>query len=146
MTDEQIIEQWEEVLATGDEPIGVYWSVYLTTQMAKETLDMLNRQKETIQNQDEMIRALTNAQETLQKVIAEKDEHIKFLGDQMTTYMIRWAKMKAEVAEKDEEIEQWKEEANKYQNLWCEAVEDLGTAQVEIEKLKSGHILYGSEE
>lgn len=69
MTDEQIIEQWEKVLAIGDAPIGEHWSVggIVTTQLAKETLDALNRQKETIQSQDEMIRALINAQETLQK-------------------------------------------------------------------------------
>ena len=76
MTDEQIIEQWEKVLATGDAPIGEHWSVFLTTQMAKETSDMLNRQKETIQNQDEMIRALINAQETLQKEIERLKMHI----------------------------------------------------------------------
>ena len=42
----------------------------------KDIVDAFNRQKETIQNQDEMIRALINAQETLQKTIAEKDKEI----------------------------------------------------------------------
>ena len=45
----------------------------------KGVIDLINRQRETIQNQDEMIRALINAQETLQKEITEKDEEIEDL-------------------------------------------------------------------
>ena len=50
-----------------------------TTNMLNDTIDLINRQRETIQNQDEMIRALINAQETLQKEIAKlKEGHILY--------------------------------------------------------------------
>ena len=51
MTDEQIVQAWEKILSIGDAPIGKYWSVggIVTTQLAKETIDMLNRQKAEIE-------------------------------------------------------------------------------------------------
>lgn len=79
LKDKEIIKAWEKILNNSDEPIGEHWMVFVTTQLAKETLNMLNRQKETIQNQDEMKRALINAQETLQKTIVEQKEEIERL-------------------------------------------------------------------
>lgn len=45
MTDEEVIKAWEKVLATGDAPFGEHWLCSITTGLAKETFDMLNRQK-----------------------------------------------------------------------------------------------------
>lgn len=49
MTDNEIIKVWEKVLNNSDEPIGEHWMVFVTTQIAKETFDMLNRQKAEIE-------------------------------------------------------------------------------------------------
>lgn len=49
MTDKQIIKAWEKVLNNSDEPIGEHWMVFVTTQIAKETFDMLNRQNAEIE-------------------------------------------------------------------------------------------------
>ena len=42
---------WEKILATGDAPIGEHWSCggVVTTKLAKETYDMLTRQKAEIE-------------------------------------------------------------------------------------------------
>ena len=64
--DNEIIKAWEKILKTGDAPIGEHWSVggIVTTKLAKETYDMLNRQKAEI---DILIRK----KETLQDEVAE---------------------------------------------------------------------------
>lgn len=51
MTDNEIIKAWKKILATGDAPVGEHWSVggVVTTLLAKETFDMLNRQKAEIE-------------------------------------------------------------------------------------------------
>ena len=51
MPDNDIIKAWEKIMETGDAPIGERWSVgaVVTTKLAKETLDMLNRQKTEIE-------------------------------------------------------------------------------------------------
>ena len=74
LTDNEIIKAWEKVLATGDAPVGEHWSVggIVTTQLAKETFDMLNRQKAEKE-------ALVNGQETLQKYIAEYKAEVERL-------------------------------------------------------------------
>lgn len=52
------------------------------TVLTRKAFDLINRQKETIQSQDEMIRALINAQETLQKEIKKlKMGHILYDGE-----------------------------------------------------------------
>lgn len=82
MNDNEIIKAWEKVLATGDAPIEEGWGCVVPFALVKRTLDAVNRQKETIQNQDEMIRGLINAQETLQKEIKElKKGHILYDGE-----------------------------------------------------------------
>ncbi len=45
MTDNEIIKAWENILTMGDAPIGEHWQVGITTKLAKETFDMLHRQK-----------------------------------------------------------------------------------------------------
>ena len=78
MTDKEIIKAWEKVLSTGDAPIGEHWSVggIVTTQLAKETLDLINR----LQDERE---ALINGQETLQKTIVEKKAEIERLAKEV---------------------------------------------------------------
>ena len=50
MTDEQIIKAWEKILSAGDAPIGKHWLCgSVTTEFAKATLDMLNRQNAEIE-------------------------------------------------------------------------------------------------
>ncbi len=50
MADEQIIKAWEKILSAGDAPIGKHWLCgSVTTEFAKATLDMLNRQKAEIE-------------------------------------------------------------------------------------------------
>lgn len=49
LTDEEVIKAWEKVLATGDAPFGEHWLCSITTGLAKETFDMLNRQKAEIE-------------------------------------------------------------------------------------------------
>ena len=48
MIDNELIKAWDKVLSTGDAPIGEHWGVSVTTKLAKETFDMLNRQKAEI--------------------------------------------------------------------------------------------------
>ena len=45
----------------------------------RDVIGLVNRQKETIQNQGETIRAFTNAQETLLRAIGERDKEIERL-------------------------------------------------------------------
>lgn len=49
MTDAEIIRAWEKALATGDAPIGEHRGCSVTTKLAKETVDMLTRQKAEIE-------------------------------------------------------------------------------------------------
>ncbi len=49
MNYEEVIQAWEKVLAMGDAPIGEHWGCWITTKLAKETFDMLNRQKAEIE-------------------------------------------------------------------------------------------------
>ncbi len=94
MTDNEIIKAWEKVLATGDAPIGEHWGCSVSTKLAKETFDMLNRLKaenddlfyklEGVMHsvdkwlegdelkQDEVNRAITMREKTLQ--ITEKQQ------------------------------------------------------------------------
>ncbi len=48
MTDNEIIRALESALKTGDEPIGKHWGCFLTTETAKNALDLINRQKAEI--------------------------------------------------------------------------------------------------
>lgn len=68
MTDNEIIKAWEKVLNNSDEPIGEYWMAFVTTQMAKETFDMLNRQKAEI---DELKTKLREFVEKLRGICEE---------------------------------------------------------------------------
>mgnify|MGYP003289975464 CR=1 FL=1 len=68
MTDNEIIKAWEKVLNNSDEPIGEHWMVFVTTQMAKETFDMLNRQKAEI---GELKTKLREFVERLQEICEE---------------------------------------------------------------------------
>jgi hypothetical protein len=59
MTDEQIIKAWEKILSAGDAPIGKHWLCgSVTTEFAKATLDMLNRQNAEIER---LISAVDNS-------------------------------------------------------------------------------------
>lgn len=78
MTDEQVIKIYEDSLCIAKD--GVVFDE-IRPEHVKDIVDAFNRQKETIQNQDEMIRALINAQETLQKAMAEKDKEIERLRE-----------------------------------------------------------------
>jgi hypothetical protein len=68
MTDNEIIKAWEKVLATGDAPIGVHWQCWVSTKLAKETFDMLNRQKAEI---DELKTKLREFVEKLRGICEE---------------------------------------------------------------------------
>lgn len=48
MNYDELIKVWEKILKTGDAPIGEHWGISITTQIAKETYDMLNHQKAEI--------------------------------------------------------------------------------------------------
>lgn len=76
MTDAEIIKDWEKILSTGDAPIGEHWAV--TTKLAKETFDMLSRQKKEIE-------ILIRKKETLQDEIAEQQAEIERLKRQENT-------------------------------------------------------------
>ena len=49
MTDNDIIKAWDKILKMGDAPIGEHWQVGVTTRLAKDTFDMLNRQKAEVE-------------------------------------------------------------------------------------------------
>lgn len=49
MNDNEIIKALEKALATGDAPVGEHWGCSITTKLAKETFDMLSRQKAEIE-------------------------------------------------------------------------------------------------
>lgn len=76
MTENEIIKAWEKILSIGDAPVGEHWSVgaVVTTKLAKETLDMLNRQKAEI---DILIRK----KESLRDEIAEQQAEIERLKE-----------------------------------------------------------------
>jgi hypothetical protein len=81
MTDEQVIKIKidEDSLCIAKD--GVVFDE-IRPEHVKDIVDAFNRQKETIQSQDEMIRALINAQETLQKEIKKlKKGHILYDGE-----------------------------------------------------------------
>jgi hypothetical protein len=81
MTDNEIIKAWEKIMETGDAPIGEHWSVgtVVTTILAKETLDMLNRQKAEIERlqklNDEIIDKLKCMTEENHKLACDKYEN-----------------------------------------------------------------------
>lgn len=82
MTDEQIIKALEHCSGSIQyccQDCPFYEQCENDDELVKYALDLVNRQKETIQNQDEMIRALINAQETLQK----ETERLNFENLQM---------------------------------------------------------------
>lgn len=60
MTDNEIIKAWGKVLATGDAPFGEHWLCSITTGLAKETFDMLNRQKAEIERLQNSIKEADN--------------------------------------------------------------------------------------
>ena len=49
MNDNEIIKAWDKILKMGDAPIGEHWQVGVTTRLAKDTFDMLNRQKAEVE-------------------------------------------------------------------------------------------------
>lgn len=49
MADNNIIEAWEKVCATGDAPIGEHWGCSVTTKLADDTLKTLKYQKAEIE-------------------------------------------------------------------------------------------------
>ena len=85
MTIDEITKAWEEILATGDAPIGEHWSCggVVTTKLAKETFDMLNRQKTEI---DILIRK----KETLRDELEEKQTEIERLKAKVEVKRGRW--------------------------------------------------------
>jgi hypothetical protein len=76
MTDGQIIKIDEDSLCIAKD--GVVFDE-IRSEHAKDIIDAFNHQKETISNQDEMIRALIAGQETLGKGIEEKNKEIEGL-------------------------------------------------------------------
>ena len=84
MTDAEILKAWEKVLATGDAPVGEHWGCSITTKLAKETFDMLNRQKaENAELQSELIITKNNFYNAKEKY----DESIK-IGQKMNQKLI----------------------------------------------------------
>ena len=81
MTDNEIIKALDKCASIGEscEECPFYDYTDCDSRLKEEFHNLINRQKETIQNQDEMIRALINAQETLQKAMIEKDKEIERL-------------------------------------------------------------------
>lgn len=110
MTDNEIVKAWEKVLNNSDEPIGEHWMVFVTTQMAKETFDMLTRQKVEIVNRTEEyndmleqrnkveealeimtmdVNSLTSERDALNEMVAEQKAEIgrlRSLVDTMSDY------------------------------------------------------------
>ena len=80
VTDNEIIKAWEKILATGDAPVGEHWSCggVVTTKLAKETYDMLNRQKAEVERlQERSERAADN----LKAVLNERSDHTEAIKD-----------------------------------------------------------------
>lgn len=114
MNYEEVIQAWEKVLAMGDAPIGEHWGCWITTKLAKETFDMLNRQKAEI--------------ERLQKAIKVQDIMIE-----QQDYKIKTAKSKA----RKEFAERFQEKAEK--TTWISSgefvVKDYKISREEFEHL-----------
>ena len=143
--DNEIIKAWEKILSTGDAPIGKHWSVggIVTTQLAKETFDILNRQKAEIDdlflklngvmwsvdkwldgeelNQHEVNRAITMREKTLQ-IVEKKATEIDILIRKNET-------LKDEVEGLQAEIKRLKAEQT-YKNGYNDGVREL------VEKLE----------
>lgn len=80
MTDELFVVIDEDSLCIAKDGV-VFDEIH--TEHVKDIVDAFNRQQETIQAQDEMIRALINAQETLQEEIKKlKKGHILYYDEE----------------------------------------------------------------
>ena len=79
MTDEQIRQKWEKVLSMSDEPIGEHWGIYVTTQFAQDTRDLINRKDAEIERLEGILNRRCDVCPAVITAVKEFAERLKSL-------------------------------------------------------------------
>ena len=109
MTDNEIINGWEKVLATGDAPIGEHWGCSITTRFAKDTFDMLTRQKADIERYEKTVGKLgVHEDGTVTGLLNGKET--RFIAKDVADMFKRWAVESAKSEAYEEFAERFVEE------------------------------------
>jgi predicted RNase H-like nuclease (RuvC/YqgF family) len=86
MKDNEIIKAWEKILNNSDEPIGEHWMVFVTTQLAKDTFDILTLQRAELENKNVEIDILIRKKETLRDEISALSAEVEELQTKNKKY------------------------------------------------------------